>query len=75
MKFDRHYTKESWNTPYDAIPFEARKSEIKNPDGSKVFSISLPVQVFGTESNLSLLLGSFRFAPLLLTGASKLPPL
>jgi hypothetical protein len=43
--------------------------------GSKVFSISLPVQVFGTESNLSLLLGSFRFAPLLLTGASKLPPL
>ena len=39
MKFDRHYTKESWNTPYDAIPFEARKSEIKNPDGSKVFSM------------------------------------
>lgn len=40
MKFDRHYTKESWNTPYDAIPFESRKSEIKNPDGSKVFSMS-----------------------------------
>ena len=39
MKFDRHYTKESWNSPYDAIPFEARKSEIKNPDGSKVFSM------------------------------------
>ena len=39
MKFDRHYTKESWNTPYDAIPFEPRKSEIKNPDGSKVFSM------------------------------------
>jgi ribonucleoside-diphosphate reductase alpha chain len=39
MKFDRHYTKESWSTPYDAIPFEARKSEIKNPDGSKVFSM------------------------------------
>jgi ribonucleoside-diphosphate reductase alpha chain len=39
MKFDRHYTKESWTTPYDTIPFEARKSEIKNPDGSKVFSM------------------------------------
>lgn len=39
MKFDRHYTKASWSTPYDAIPFEARKSEIKNPDGSKVFSM------------------------------------
>jgi hypothetical protein len=43
--------------------------------GAKVFNISLPVQVFGTESNLSLLLGSFRYAPLLLTGASLLSPL
>lgn len=39
MKFDRHYTKDHWTTPYDAIPFESRKSEIKNPDGSKVFSM------------------------------------
>lgn len=40
--------------------------------GTKVFSISLPVQVFGTESNLSLLLASFRFAPLLLHQAAAL---
>lgn len=39
MKFDRHYTQDHWTTPYDAIPFESRKSEIKNPDGSKVFSM------------------------------------
>ncbi|MCH8522934.1 MAG: vitamin B12-dependent ribonucleotide reductase [Balneolales bacterium] len=37
MKFNRHFTQESWNTPYDAIVFESRKSEIKNPDGSSVF--------------------------------------
>ncbi len=37
MKFSRHYTQENWNTPYDSIKFEPRKSEIKNPDGSRVF--------------------------------------
>jgi ribonucleoside-diphosphate reductase alpha chain len=37
MKFTRHYTQDSWNTPYDSITFESRKSEIKNPDGSTVF--------------------------------------
>ncbi len=39
MKFTRHYTDDRQSTPYDRIPFEARKSEIKNPDGSKVFSM------------------------------------
>lgn len=39
MKFTRHYTKGDWTTPYDSLTFESRKSEIKNPDGSKVFSM------------------------------------
>lgn len=37
MKFNRHFTQDSWSTPYDTIVFESRKSEIKNPDGSRVF--------------------------------------
>jgi ribonucleoside-diphosphate reductase alpha chain len=37
MKFSRHFTRDSWNTPYDSLSFESRKSEIKNPDGSRVF--------------------------------------
>ncbi|MAJ97133.1 MAG: ribonucleoside-diphosphate reductase, adenosylcobalamin-dependent [Parcubacteria group bacterium] len=37
MKFTRFYTKSDWKTPYDGIKFESRTSEIKNPDGSKVF--------------------------------------
>lgn len=37
MKIKRHYTQDTWNSPYDALTFEARKSEIKNPDGSSVF--------------------------------------
>lgn len=37
MKFTRNFTKAEWKTPYDGIRFEARKSEIKNPDGSRVF--------------------------------------
>ncbi len=37
MKFTRYYTKSTDNTPYDSLKFESRKSEIKNPDGSRVF--------------------------------------
>ncbi|MCH8557017.1 MAG: vitamin B12-dependent ribonucleotide reductase [Balneolia bacterium] len=37
MKITRHFTKDSWKSPYDSLTFEARKSEIKNPDGSSVF--------------------------------------
>lgn len=37
MKFTRNFTKAEWKTPYDGIRFETRKSEIKNPDGSRVF--------------------------------------
>ena len=37
MKFTRHFTRDDWKTPYDAFTFESRKSEIKNPDGSRVF--------------------------------------
>jgi len=33
MKIIRHFTANKTN-PYDGIPFEPRKSEIKNPDGS-----------------------------------------
>jgi len=39
MKFNRYYTQADWATPYDSLTFESRKSEIKNPDGSKVFSM------------------------------------
>ena len=39
MKFSRLYTKANWNTPFDGIKFEKRRSEIKNPDGSKIFEM------------------------------------
>lgn len=38
MKIDRFYTK-SGQDPYYGIPFEPRRSEIRNPDGSVVFSM------------------------------------
>lgn len=37
MKFQRYYTTDKNKSPYDSITFESRKSEIKNPDGSRVF--------------------------------------
>ncbi len=37
MRIERHYTQANAN-PYDAIPFASTKSEIRNPDGSVVFS-------------------------------------
>ncbi len=37
MKFTRFYTKSEWKTPFDEMNFVSRTSEIKNPDGSKVF--------------------------------------
>ncbi|TVQ04377.1 MAG: vitamin B12-dependent ribonucleotide reductase [Balneolaceae bacterium] len=40
MKFSRFYTKPDWKTPYDPITFEKRRSEIKNPDGSKIFEMA-----------------------------------
>jgi ribonucleoside-diphosphate reductase alpha chain len=40
MKFKRHFTNSSWESPFDSQKFEARVSEIKNPDGSKVFSMN-----------------------------------
>jgi len=39
MKFSRYHTKKDWDTPFDAIDFEMRKSEIKNPDGSLIFQM------------------------------------
>ena len=36
MKISRYYTT-AGKDPYDGIPFEPRRSEIKNPDGSTVF--------------------------------------
>ncbi len=38
MRFDRRFTT-AGHSPYDAIAFRAAKSEIKNPDGSVVFSL------------------------------------
>lgn len=39
MKFTRLYTSGDWKTPYETTPFEKRRSEIKNPDGSKIFQM------------------------------------
>src|SRR6056297_1726941 len=39
MKFDRLYTQEDWNSPFETITFESRRSEIKNPDGSMIFEM------------------------------------
>ena len=38
MRIERHYTRGS-ESPYALIAFEATKSEIRNPDGSVVFSL------------------------------------
>ena len=38
MRIDRHYTQSS-ASPYALIAFETTKSEIRNPDGSVVFSL------------------------------------
>src|SRR6056300_895308 len=52
MKFNRFYTKETWETPFDALKFDSRTSEIKNPDGSKVFHME-NVQVPSTWSQVA----------------------
>ena len=39
MKFSRLFTKADSKTPYDSIKFEKRLSEIKNPNGSKIFEM------------------------------------
>lgn len=39
MKFNRLFTKTESKTAYDSIQFEKRLSEIKNPDGSKIFEM------------------------------------
>ena len=39
MKVSRYFTKQG-EDPYAGITFEARSSEIKNPDGSRVFSMN-----------------------------------
>ena len=38
MKVNRYFTKQG-KDPYDGITFEARRSEIRNPDGSTVFEM------------------------------------
>src|SRR5579862_231771 len=38
MRIERHYT-QSGSSPYATIPFATTKSEIRNPDGSVVFSL------------------------------------
>ncbi|MBI5313955.1 MAG: hypothetical protein HZB28_12760, partial [Methylocystis sp.] len=38
MKIERRYTK-AGESPYANIPFRTTKSEIRNPDGSIVFSL------------------------------------
>lgn len=52
MKFKRYYTQSDWKTPYDSMIFESRKSEIKNPDGSRVFLMD-NVQVPSTWSQVA----------------------
>ncbi|MEA2552795.1 MAG: ribonucleoside-diphosphate reductase alpha chain [Fimbriimonadaceae bacterium] len=46
MKINRYFTKPG-QSPYEGIPFEPRKSEIRNPDGSTVFlmeNVMVPAQ-------------------------------
>src|SRR5271165_6605188 len=38
MRIERHYTA-AGQSPYEAIAFATTKSEIRNPDGSVVFSL------------------------------------
>src|SRR5258708_35488833 len=38
MRIARHYTIKG-NSPYSGIEFQTRRSEIRNPDGSVVFSL------------------------------------
>ncbi len=38
MRIERHYT-QTGVSPYDLVPFATTKSEIRNPDGSVVFSL------------------------------------
>ncbi len=38
MRIERKFT-EAGKSPYDAIPFRESASEIRNPDGSVVFSL------------------------------------
>lgn len=40
MKFTRFFTKDEWDSPFEEMKFESRKSEIKNPDGSVVFNMN-----------------------------------
>lgn len=45
MICQRHFTTAAFSTPYDGIIFDNRTSEIKNPDGSRVFlmeNVSVP---------------------------------
>lgn len=39
MNIKQHFTQSSPNAPYDELSFEARRSEIRNPDGSQVFAL------------------------------------
>src|SRR5271170_6626714 len=38
MRIERHFT-QAGGSPYDLIPFATTRSEIRNPDGSIVFSL------------------------------------
>ena len=52
MRFNRFYTKDTWKTPFEILKFDSRTSEIKNPDGSKVFQME-NVQVPTTWSQVA----------------------
>jgi ribonucleoside-diphosphate reductase alpha chain len=51
MRIERHYTKAGLS-PYEAVPFRAATSEIRNPDGSIVFRLD-DIQVPATWSQVA----------------------
>lgn len=51
MRIERHYT-EAGQSPYEAVPFRAATSEIRNPDGSVVFRLE-DIQVPATWSQVA----------------------
>ncbi|MDE0485675.1 MAG: vitamin B12-dependent ribonucleotide reductase, partial [Nitrospira sp.] len=52
MKIERRFTRDK-ESPYQGIPFSARSSEIKNPDGSVVFQLN-DIQVPDQWSQLAV---------------------
>ena len=76
MQGEYEFNKEGEMVAINTQKLEAQSSVIKYIikrlfSGSKLMSISLPVAAFNQESNLSLLISSYRHAPVELEAAAK----